>query len=50
MAKTMCSEQDYKTRKDVAKSYPDAAKIVKVCGGWMVFEYITDYEVWRKQK
>ena len=46
----MCSEEDYKNRKAVALEYPSATKIVKVCGGWAVFDSITDYEIWRNQK
>lgn len=37
-------------RKEVAKQYPSAAKIVKVCGGYMVFEFLIDYETWENQK
>jgi hypothetical protein len=45
-----CREEDYKNRKAVAAEYPAAAKIRKVCGGWMVFDTLADYEIWRKQK
>ncbi len=27
-----------------------AAKIVTVCRGYMAFEFMTEYEIWRKQK
>lgn len=38
------------TRKDrAAKAAPWATIIVKVQGGYMAFESITDYEIWRKQ-
>ncbi len=37
-------------RKEVVKQYPGAAKIVKVCGGYGVFEFFTDYETWKNQK
>lgn len=23
---------------------------VRVCGGWLFFEYATDYQVWKSQK
>ena len=44
-----CSEEHYKNRAAVAAWYPSAAKIVKTCGGWMVFEFYTDYLTWKKQ-
>ena len=44
------SQEQYKTRKAVVKAYPLASKIVKVTGGWAVFEFITDYEIWKNQK
>lgn len=37
-------------RKEVVNLYPSAAKIVKVCGGYKVFEFVTDYEIWKNQK
>ena len=39
-----------KTRKEVVKEYPDHVKIVKVTGGYAVFETWTDYENWKNQK
>jgi len=39
-----------KTRKSAMKRAPWAAKVVKVSGGWLAFESITDYTVWKKQK
>lgn len=42
--------QQDKTRKEVVKEYPDHVKIVKVTGGYAVFETWTDYETWKKQK
>jgi hypothetical protein len=39
-----------KTRKQAVAECPWAAKIVKVEGGYMCFESITDYETWRNQK
>lgn len=38
------------SRKQVAAKYPSAEKIVKVCGGYMVFYSIDDYAVWKNQK
>jgi hypothetical protein len=37
-------------RKAVAKEFAGATKIVKVFGGYMVFETITDYQIWKNQK
>jgi hypothetical protein len=37
-------------RKEVVAQHPGAAKIVKVEGGYMVFEYMADYEIWKSQK
>lgn len=28
---------------------PWACKIIKVCGGYLCFESITDYEIWKNQ-
>ena len=36
--------------KEVVKNYPEAEKIVKVEGGYMVFETVTEYETWKNQK
>lgn len=44
------TENEYKNRSAVVAAYPGAAKIVKVCGGWAVFEFAADYAVWRNQK
>lgn len=38
------------TRKQATSECPWAAKIVKVDGGYMCFESVTDYETWRAQK
>lgn len=48
--KLFCSEEHYKSRTAVAAEYPAAAKIAKASGGWMVFDFYTDYLVWKKQK
>jgi hypothetical protein len=37
-------------RKEVVAQNLGAAKIVKVEGGYMVFEYMSDYETWKNQK
>jgi hypothetical protein len=34
----------------VSKQCPWAAKIVKVCGGYIAFESISDWQTWRAQK
>lgn len=39
-----------KTRKQAADECPWASKIVKVEGGYMCFESISDYETWQAQK
>ena len=44
-----CSDRDYRDRGEVCTLYP-GWKVVRVCGGWMVFEFIEDYETWRNQK
>lgn len=36
--------------KQARKLDPWAAKIVKVEGGYMAFESVSDYQTWRKQK
>jgi hypothetical protein len=38
------------TREQAKKENPGAAKIVKVTGGYAVFDTIADYETWRNQK
>ena len=45
-----CNETEYKSRKAVVEAYPSAAKIVKVCGGWAVFDFWNDYDVWKNQR
>ena len=39
-----------KSRKVVESEYPSAYKIVKVDGGHAVFDYETDYKIWKNQK
>ena len=46
----MPGEKAYKSAKEVKADYPSAVKVVKVCGGWAVFEYWADYETWKNQK
>ena len=38
------------TKKEAQEAKAWAYKVVKVEGGWMVFEYSTDYEIWINQK
>lgn len=42
--------EDYAGRRAVEAAYPEAARIVSVCGGWAVFETLADYETWRRQR
>ena len=35
------------TRKAALKLAPEAAKIVKVCGGYMAFATLADWQTWR---
>lgn len=44
------SQQDYENIEAVRSEYPGAAEIVEVEGGWMVFDTITDAEMWRNQQ
>lgn len=39
-----------KSAAEARKLAPWAAKIVKVDGGYMAFESLTDYRTWQKQK
>lgn len=39
-----------KSRAAAKRRAPWAAKIVKVCGGYMAFESVSDYVTWRQQK
>lgn len=48
--KLFCLECEYRSRKSIEKAYPGLAVIKKVCGGWMCFEFLKDYEAWMKQK
>jgi hypothetical protein len=38
------------SRKQVVEQYPSAVKVVKVDGGYAVFESWPDYTTWRNQK
>ena len=49
MASKFISEKDYPSISEVQALYP-GWKVVRVFGGWMVFEFIDDYNTWRKQK
>ena len=44
------SAQDYATAADVRKAYPDAYRVRKVEGGWMVFANSVDHDTWHAQK
>lgn len=37
-------------RKKAEKEAPWASKIVKVTGGYMAFQYYSDYENWKRQR
>ena len=39
-----------KTAKEAKQKASWAAKVVKVEGGYMAFEFVTDYNVWKNQK
>ncbi|MDD4429687.1 MAG: hypothetical protein PHG64_15040 [Paludibacter sp.] len=39
-----------KTAKEAKEKATWAAKVVKVEGGYMAFEYMTDYTTWQNQK
>ena len=39
-----------KTAAEARKAAPWAAKVVKVEGGYIAFESVTDYETWKRQK
>lgn len=44
------AETEYKNRAQVRAAYPAAVRIVRVCGGWAVFEYWPDYYIAKNQK
>ena len=50
MAHTFVSTEQYKNIKDVKDTFPAAAHITKVCGGWLIFDTHSDYDTWRNQK
>lgn len=50
LAMVFASEAYYRSRREVVDAHPEAAKIVKVEGGWGVFESLADYENWKRQK
>ncbi len=45
-----CDDREYRNIREVKAEYPSAAKIVKVTGGWAVFDTLADYETWKRQK
>lgn len=40
---------EVKTRAEAERAAPWASIIIKVEGGYMAFEYMSDYETWRQQ-
>ena len=46
--KTEMIETD--SRYQAKKAAPWAAKITRVCGGFMAFESVDDYHTWKNQK
>lgn len=39
------------TRKQAIKEFDGSFAVAKkVCGGWMFFETVTDYQTWKNQK
>jgi hypothetical protein len=38
------------SRRQAVKQAPWACRIVKVCGGYLAFEYEADYQTWKRQK
>ena len=44
------NDRPYKTRKAAVKAAPEAAVVVKVEGGYMAFEFVTDYDTWKRQR
>lgn len=44
-----CARDEYKTKKKVIEAYP-GWRVTPVTGGWLAFEWDSDYETWRKQK
>lgn len=43
-----CSERDYSSRGEVCTLFP-GWKVLRVSGGWLVFEFEEDYKEWRKE-
>lgn len=39
-----------KTAAQARAAAPWAAKVVKVYGGYLAFESVADYEIWKRQK
>jgi len=42
--------QCYGSKQEVEQAAKGAAVIVKVEGGWLAFDTVTDYETWRRQR
>lgn len=39
-----------KSKQQAERECPWASKVTKVCGGYICFESITDYQIWNNQK
>ena len=50
MAHTFVSTEQIRKIKDVKDTFPAAAHITKVCGGWLIFDTHSDYDTWLNQK
>lgn len=44
-----CNEFDYRSLESVMCEYPSAACVEVVEGGWMVFDFYTDFDIWCQQ-
>ena len=47
--RSFISSEIAETKEEAGKLIPWAAHIVKCDGGWMCFEFVTDYETWEAQ-
>ena len=45
-----CVEHNSKNRKKAIDEMPYASKVVAVVGGYIGFESLDDYEIWKNQK
>jgi len=44
------TDRPIQTRRAAVKHATGAAKVVKVEGGYMAFEFVRDFEVWKNQR